>query len=260
MSRTDQPRLLVSIATYNERDNIGKLIDEIHAVVPWADVLVIDDNSPDGTGNLVDERAAADPRIQVLHRAGKLGLGTAILAGMRYAMQNNYELLLNMDADFSHHPRFLPAILAGMNRNDVMIGSRYIPGGGTANWPLSRRIMSWGVGSIVRLLMRIPARDTSGAYRCYRVSKLRETDLDAIISRGYSFQQEVLWRCRQAGCRISETPIFFENRRAGASKVNPHEAVRSLGTIIYLGLGAFFGFSREPTASAVDQRSSSARG
>jgi len=206
MSRNDQPRLLVSIATYNERDNIGKLIDEIHAVVPWADVLVIDDNSPDGTGNLVDERAAADPRIQVLHRAGKLGLGTAILAGMRYAMQNNYELLLNMDADFSHHPRFLPAILAGMNRNDVMIGSRYIPGGGTANWPLSRRIMSWGVGSIVRLLMRIPARDTSGAYRCYRVSKLRETDLDAIISRGYSFQQEVLWRCRQAGWPSASPP------------------------------------------------------
>ncbi len=252
MQAASHPKLLVSIATYNERDNLGKLIDDIHAVVPWADVLVIDDNSPDGTGKLADERAAADPRVQVLHRAGKLGLGTAILAGMRYAMQHDYDLLLNMDADFSHHPRFLPAILAGMNRHDVMIGSRYIPGGGTANWPLSRRVMSWGVGSIVRLLMRIPARDTSGAYRCYRVSKLRETDLDAIISRGYSFQQEVLWRCREAGCRIGETPIFFENRRAGASKVNPHEALRSLGTILYLGLGAFFGFSGKHSSTTSD--------
>jgi dolichol-phosphate mannosyltransferase len=239
------PRLLITLCTFNECENLPKLIPEIHAVAPDADVLVIDDNSPDGTGRLADEMAAADSRIKVLHRAGKLGLGTATVAGFRFAIDQGYEQVLNMDADFSHHPRFLPAILAGMNRHDVMIGSRYIPGGGTANWPLSRRVMSWGVGSIVRLLMRIPARDTSGAYRCYRVSKLRETDLNAIISRGYSFQQEVLWRCREAGCRIGETPIFFENRRAGASKVNPHEALRSLGTILYLGLGAFFGFARK---------------
>jgi len=238
-------RLLVTLATYNERDNLPRLLDEILAVVPTADVLVIDDNSPDGTGGVADERAAADPRVRVLHRTGKLGLGTAILAGMRYAIDGHYDLVLNMDADFSHHPRYLPALLAGMHKYDVMIGSRYIPGGGTANWPWSRRMMSWGVGTLVRLLLRIPARDTSGAFRCYRVAKLRQVDFAALISRGYSFQQEVLWRCLRAGCTIGETPIFFENRRAGASKVNPYEAARSLGVLVYLGVRAFFGWEEK---------------
>jgi dolichol-phosphate mannosyltransferase len=239
-----EPRILVSVATYNERDNLPPLVQEIHKALPAADVLVIDDNSPDGTGKVADELAAADPRLRVLHRAGKLGLGTAILAGMHQAMDQGYDFLVNMDADFSHHPRYLPAILAGMNRHDVMIGSRYIKGGGVANWPLSRRVMSWGVGTLVRLLMRIPARDTSGSYRCYRVAKLRETALDQLQSRGYSFQQEVLYRCRKAGCRIGETPIVFENRRAGSSKVNPKEAARSMALILWIGSKAFLGLDR----------------
>jgi dolichol-phosphate mannosyltransferase len=236
-----EPRLLVSLATYNERDNLAPLIREVHAAVPSADVLVIDDNSPDGTGRLADELAAADPRVHVVHRAGKLGLGTAILAAMRYAADHGYDYLVNMDADFSHHPRYLPAIVAGMKRYDVMIGSRYVAGGGTENWPLSRRLMSGGVNRLVRLLMRIPARDTSGAYRCYRVAKLKQAELDKVISRGYSFQQEVLYRCRKAGCKIGETPIVFENRRAGASKVNPREALRSMGVILLVGVRALFG-------------------
>lgn len=236
-----EPTILVSLATYNERDNLAPLIAEIHSTLPAADVLVIDDNSPDGTGKLADELAANDPHLRVLHRTGKLGLGTAILAGMCYAMDQHYDFLVNMDADFSHHPRYLPALMAGMDRHDVMIGSRYIPGGGVENWPLSRRIMSWGVGTVVRVLMRIPARDTSGAYRCYRVSKLRETALDKLWSRGYSFQQEVLYRCRKAGFRLGETPILFENRRAGVSKVNPKEAIRSMAIILALGCKAFLG-------------------
>jgi dolichol-phosphate mannosyltransferase len=236
-----EPRILVSIATYNERDNLPPLIHEIRQAIPSTDVLVIDDNSPDGTGELADRLAVDDPHVRVMHRAGKLGLGTAILAGMRYAMDENYDYLINMDADFSHHPRYLPAILAGMKRYDVMIGSRYIKGGGTVNWPLSRRLISRCLGLVVRMLMRIPARDTSGAYRCYRVSKLRTVQLQRVRSRGYSFQQEVLYRCRKAGCKIGETPIIFENRRAGASKVNPKEAVRSMGMIVLLGLAAFFG-------------------
>jgi dolichol-phosphate mannosyltransferase len=231
-------RLLVSLACYNERDNLAPLIQEIHAAAPSADVLVIDDNSPDGTGQLADDLAKADSRIHVVHREGKLGLGTAILHAMRYAMDNNYDYLVNMDADFSHHPRYLPAILAGMKDKDVMIGSRYVEGGGSENWPLKRRMMSKGVGMMVRVLLRIPAKDTSGAYRCYRVSKLREAQLERVISRGYSFQQEVLYRCRKAGCRIGETPIIFENRRAGASKVNMKEAVRSLGVIFWVGIKA----------------------
>jgi dolichol-phosphate mannosyltransferase len=231
----------VSLATYNERDNLAPLIPEIHRLLPAADVLVIDDNSPDGTGKLADQMAAADTRIHVLHRSGKLGLGTAILAGMRYAMEHNYDYLINMDCDFSHHPRYLPAILAGMERRDVMIGSRYVPGGGTRNWPLSRQFLSRGVNLMVRFLLRMPARDASGAYRCYRVSKLRETALNRIISHGYSFQQEVLYQCCRARCRVGETPIIFEDRRAGLSKVNPREAARSLGVLVYIGLHAFFG-------------------
>lgn len=238
-------KILISIATYNERDNLEPLVREIQNMVPSADVLVIDDNSPDGTGQVADALAAKDPRIHVQHRPGKLGLGTAILAAMRYAIEQDYDLLVNMDADFSHHPRYLPNVLAGMKRHDVMIGSRYIEGGGAVNWPLSRRIMSRGVNTIVRLLLRIPAHDTSGAYRCYRVSKLRETNLDKLLSRGYSFQQEVLYRCRKAGCRIGETPIIFENRRAGASKVNPREAARSMATLVFLGLRALFGMDAE---------------
>jgi dolichol-phosphate mannosyltransferase len=232
---------LVSLATYNERDNLGPLVAEIQKALPQAEVLVIDDNSPDGTGRLADELAAANPRLHVLHRPGKLGLGTATLAAMRYAMEQGYDLLVNMDADFSHHPRYLPALLAGMDRHDVMIGSRYVPGGGSENWPLSRRLISRAVNALVRLLMRVPARDCSGAYRCYRVAKLRQAHLEKVVSRGYSFQQEVLYRCRKAGCRLGETPIVFGNRRAGASKVNLREAARSISLLLYLGGKAFFG-------------------
>src|SRR5438034_3651414 len=141
-------RILVSFATYNERDNLAPLVREVLERLPAAHVLVVDDNSPDGTGRLADELAAADPRVHVLHRAGKLGLGTAILTAMRYAMDHDYDYLVNMDADFSHHPRYLPAVLAGMKRKDVMIGSRYIGGGGTENWPLARKVVSLSVNGM----------------------------------------------------------------------------------------------------------------
>jgi dolichol-phosphate mannosyltransferase len=236
------PRILVSLATYNERDNLAPLLAEIRKAVPHAAVLVIDDNSPDGTGRLADELAADHPGLHVLHRAGKLGLGTAILTAMHYAVDHGFDYHVNMDADFSHHPRYLPDLLAGMDRHDVMIGSRYVPGGGSEGWPLHRLLISRAVNGLVGFLFRLPARDCSGAYRCYRVSKLRRVRLDRVVSRGYSFQQEVLYRCRKAGCRLGETPILFANRRAGQSKVNWYEAVRSLATIVYLGLPAFFGF------------------
>ncbi|HEV3080889.1 MAG TPA: polyprenol monophosphomannose synthase [Gemmataceae bacterium] len=238
---TDGPRLLVSLATYNERDNLSALIRDIHTFAPHADVLVIDDNSPDGTGKLADELAALDPRIQVLHRPGKQGLGTALLAAMNYALTHGYDLMANMDADFSHHPRYLPALLAGMDQHDVMIGSRYVPGGGTVNWPWSRKFLSSGVNILVRLLMRLPAHDCSGAFRCYRVAMLRDTNLRRLLSHGYSFQQEVLYRCHVAGCRIGETPIIFEDRRAGTSKVNPWEALRSIGVLLWLGVQTMTG-------------------
>lgn len=243
-SAAAEPRILVSVATYNERENLPKLIEEIHGQLTKADVLVIDDHSPDGTGPLADELAAKDPRIHVLHRPGKLGLGTAILAGMKYAMEQNYDFVITMDADFSHHPRYLPPMVAGMDQNDIMVGSRYIPGGGTVHWPLSRKLMSRSIGVWVRLMLRVPAKDTSGGYRCYRVSKLRDVQFDRMISHGYSFQQEMLFRCKKAGCRIGETPIIFENRRAGSSKVNPKEAARSIGVLVYLGFRNAIGLEK----------------
>lgn len=232
-------RLLVSLATYNERENLSPLIKAIHEQAQFADILIIDDNSPDGTGRLADELAAQDPRVRVLHRPGKLGLGTATLAAIRFAIEQDYDLLLNLDADFSHPPRYIPDLLKGMNQNDVMIGSRYVRGGGTQNWPLTRKIISRSVNRMVRTLFRMPVKDASGAFRCYRVSSLRQVPLERVKSRGYSFQQEMLYRCHRAGCRLGETPIIFENRRAGASKVNWKEAARSIGMLLWLGSRSF---------------------
>jgi dolichol-phosphate mannosyltransferase len=238
-------RLLVTIATYNEHDNLRPLVAAIHEQAPHADILVIDDNSPDGTGKLADELAAADPRVHVMHRPGKLGLGTATLAALRYAIERDYDFVLNLDADFSHPPRYIPDLLRGMaDGRDVMIGSRYVRGGGTQNWPLPRRVISRTVNSIVRTLFRMPVKDASGAFRCFRVAKLREVPLDRVRSRGYSFQQEVLFRCHRAGCVLGETPIVFENRRAGASKVNMKEAVRSMSMLMWLGLRSWVGLER----------------
>ncbi|HVL12528.1 MAG TPA: polyprenol monophosphomannose synthase [Gemmata sp.] len=239
-----EPRILVSLATYNEAGNVAALIAEIHKFLPQSDVLVIDDNSPDGTWKIVEDLGAADPRVKLLKRPGKLGLGTATLAAMKYAMDHGYDYLQNMDADFSHPPRYLPGILAGMSKYDVMIGSRYVKGGGTENWPVARKVISQSVNMMVRFLFRMPVKDASGAYRCYRVAKLREVRLDRVKSRGYSFQQEVLFRCHKAGCKLGEYPIIFENRRAGASKVNRKEAMRSISMILYLGLRNFFGLER----------------
>jgi dolichol-phosphate mannosyltransferase len=249
-SMTAGERLLVATATYNERDNLAELVAAIHAQVPRADVLVIDDNSPDGTGRLADELAARDRRVRVLHRPGKLGLGTATLAAMRYAIEHDYDLFLNLDADFSHPPRYLPAILAGMADHDVMIGSRYVAGGGAQDWPLTRRLISRIVNLFVRLALRMPVKDASGAFRCYRVDLLKRASLDRVRSRGYSFQQEVLFRCHQAGARIGETPIIFENRKAGASKVNWKESVRSISMLGWLGVRATLGLERKSSKMA----------
>jgi dolichol-phosphate mannosyltransferase len=234
-------RVLVGLATYRERENLETLLPLIRQYAPHADILVVDDNSPDGTADLVRTLAACDPHFHLLLRPGKLGLGTAILAAMRYAMQFKYDLFINMDADLSHHPRYLPDLLAGMGKHDVMIGSRYVSGGRTVDWPLSRRLISTTVNLLTRFLFRFRARDLSGGYRCYRVSKLRQAKLEEVRSRGYSFMQEVLYRCKKAGCRIGETPIVFEERRAGSSKVDLFESARSLALLLSLGIPAFFG-------------------
>src|SRR5262245_9454632 len=197
-------KTLVTVATYNEMENLPLLVEEIWKVTPQADVLVIDDNSPDGTGRWCDEKAANEPRLKCLHRAGKLGLGTATIAGMQYATEHGYDWVLNMDADFSHHPQYILAMLAATENADVVIGSRYCAGGGTKDWPLKRKMMSWWVNTYARMLLGLKPRDTSGAFRCYRVSLLKKLDFAAIKSRGYSFQEEILWRLKRVGARMVE--------------------------------------------------------
>jgi len=229
-------RRLVTLCTYNEKENIERLIPEVCQSLPDADVLVIDDNSPDGTGELADKMAADDSRIKVLHRSGKLGLGTAILAGFGYAIEHEYDFVINMDADFSHHPRYLAALCDCMQRVDVGIGSRYVPGGGVEGWGIRRHFMSQAINWYARLLLRLKTRDNSGAYRCYRVSRLRELDLDRVRARGYAFQEEILYRCRRIGCTFEETPIVFADRLYGSSKINWRETVAALWVIFRLGI------------------------
>jgi dolichol-phosphate mannosyltransferase len=232
---------LVTLATYNEIENLPRLLDEIFAAAPQSDVLVIDDNSPDGTGAWCDERAKAEPRLGCLHRAGKLGLGTATIAGMQSAIEHGYRYVLNMDADFSHHPRYIPALLAGMEAHDghgardVMIGSRYVGGGAIEGWPLKRHLMSRGVNTYARWLLGLSPKDCSGAFRCYRVSLLAQVDFAAVRSRGYSFQEEILWHLKRLGAKFGETPITFADRQRGASKIDSREAWSALGNILALG-------------------------
>jgi len=239
-------RTLVTIATYNEIENLPPLVEAIWQIASQADVLVIDDNSPDGTGRWCDQTAATEPRLHCIHRTGKLGLGTAIIAAMQFAIEHNYDVVLNMDADFSHHPRYIPALLAGMENDnedkaDVCIGSRYCPGGGTQGWPFQRRAMSWAVNTYARTLLGLKPKDTSGAFRCYRVELLKKLDFSAIKSRGYSFQEEILWRLKRLGARMTEIPIVFADRERGQSKINKQEALSALWVIFRLGLTNWIG-------------------
>ncbi len=235
--------LLVSLCTYNEKENLADLIAEIHHCSPAADVLVVDDNSPDGTGQLADSLAAADSRIKVLHRAGKQGLGTAILAAFRFAIDHQYTYVLNLDADFSHHPRHLPGLYDAMQTADVAIGSRYVPQGGVVGWGWRRHFMSRGINTYARLFLGLSTRDNSGSYRCYRVAKLKELDLSKVIAKGYAFQEEILYRCRQIGCRFQEIPIIFEDRRRGQSKIHLGEVTSALSVIFRLGCDRLRGVS-----------------
>ena len=221
------------------------LVETIRQFAPHASILVIDDNSPDGTGEVADELKATLPEIHVIHRAGKLGLGTAVVAGMKFAIEHGFDQFLNMDADFSHPPRFIPAILAGMAEHDVMIGSRYVPGGGVeGEFNLKRKFMSTGINLYSKLLLGLKTKDNSGSFRCYRVSKLAQIDFNQVRSRGYSFMEEILFWCRMVGCRMGETPILFENRRTGRSKINKQEGLKALQIILQLGVARALGMVR----------------
>jgi dolichol-phosphate mannosyltransferase len=211
---------LIVIPTYNERENLEAIAAGALAALPPAHLLIVDDNSPDGTGSLADALAARDRRIHVLHRPGKQGLGTAYIQGFHYALDHGYEAIFEMDADFSHDPRMLPALLAAAQDADLVIGSRYIPGGSTPNWSALRRFISGGGNTFARMALRMPVRDCTSGYRCYRRRVLEAIDLDAIRSQGYAFQVELVYQALRHGMRVTEVPIAFIDRRVGQSKMS----------------------------------------
>jgi dolichol-phosphate mannosyltransferase len=243
---SDTGKTLVTIATYNEIENLPTLVAEILRHAPEVDVLVIDDNSPDGTGRWCDRKAAEESRVHCLHRAGKMGLGTAIIAGMKYGIEHRYRHILNMDGDFSHPPRHLSRLIAGMDPEggpavDVMIASRYIPGGGVEGWPLRRHFISRSVNFYARFFLALKPKDCSGGYRCYRAETLAKLDLATMLSRGYSFQEEILWRLKRVGARFDEMPYVFVDRCKGKSKINMQEAYAALRIIFSLGMQGLSG-------------------
>ncbi|MGH8939671.1 MAG: polyprenol monophosphomannose synthase [Actinomycetes bacterium] len=212
--------VLVVIPTYNERENIGPIVRRVHDAVPDAHVLVVDDNSPDGTGALADELAAGDDRVHVLHRTAKNGLGAAYVAGFGWALARDYGVIVEMDADGSHAPEELPRLLDTLRTSDLVLGSRYVAGGRVVNWPRHRELLSRGGNLYSRLALGVPIRDITGGYRAYRRRVLEKLVLDDVASQGYCFQVDLAWRTAQAGFRVVEVPITFTEREVGQSKMS----------------------------------------
>lgn len=219
---------VICIPTYNEAENIQAIVPAIFEVVPHVHILVIDDNSPDGTGALADRMAAEDGRIHVLHRTEKAGLGPAYLAGFAWALEQGYDQILEMDADFSHQPKYLPAMLGGLEGVDVVVGSRYTAGGGTQNWGLARRLISRGGGLYARTILGIPVQDLTAGFVAWRREVLENLDLSRIGASGYVFQIEMKYRAFQAGYKILEIPITFPDREVGVSKMTPAIALEAV--------------------------------
>ncbi len=215
------PYALIVVPTYNERDNVHGIAASLLAMLPRAELLFVDDNSPDGTGQLLDELAAAEPRIHVMHRAGKLGLGTAYIEGFGWGLARGYDYLFEMDADGSHDPRYLPQLVAlAEDGADVVVGSRYVPGGGTANWGIVRKIISRGGSLYARTILGVEIRDLTAGFTCWRRAALEAIELATITSNGYSFQIEMKYRALTKQLRVVETPIVFVDRRVGQSKMS----------------------------------------
>jgi dolichol-phosphate mannosyltransferase len=214
-------RALVIVPTYNERENIIRLIDAVLSQDPRIDILVVDDGSPDGTGDMVDERAARDPRVHAIHRAKKLGLGTAYVAGFKWALQREYEFVFEMDADFSHDPGHLPQFLESAQTADLVLGSRYREGRVTVvNWPIARLLLSYFANVYARMVTGLPLFDSTGGYKCWHRKVLEAIDLDDVKSNGYAFQIEMSFRAWRKGFRIVEIPIVFVDRTEGTSKMS----------------------------------------
>jgi len=215
------PQSLIVIPTYNEHDNVRGVAKDFLAALPGTELLFVDDNSPDGTGAVLDELAAAEPRIHVMHRAGKLGLGTAYVEGFGWGLARGYDYLFEMDADGSHDPKYLRGMLAlAEDGADVVVGSRYVPGGGTENWGIGRKVISRGGSLYARTILGVDVRDVTAGFVCWRRGALEAIDLATITSNGYSFQIEMKYRAVKKGLRIVETPITFVDRRVGQSKMS----------------------------------------
>ena len=215
-----QHDVLIIIPTYNERENLAALLDAVFAQVPRVDVLVVDDSSPDGTGEIADELAAREPRIHVMHRTEKEGLGKAYVAGFKWALARHYRFVFEMDCDFSHRPEHLPEFLEAVEGADLVLGSRRVEGGGTEGWGLSRKLISWGGSWYARSVLGLPYRDLTGGFKCFRREVLEAVELDGLLSYGYCFQIELTYRAHLKGFRVREIPIVFPDRTRGESKMS----------------------------------------
>jgi dolichol-phosphate mannosyltransferase len=229
-------RVLVIVPTYDERENLGPIVQRLFAAVPDVDLLVVDDDSPDGTGRLADELAGADPRVHVLHRGGKEGLGAAYIAGFAWARDRGYDVVVEMDADGSHAPEQLPRLLAALDRADLVLGSRWVPGGEVVNWPISRKLLSRGGNAYTRTVLRLPLRDVTGGYRAYRRSALDALPLAQVASQGYCFQVDLAWQTVCAGYEVVEVPITFVERERGSSKMSRAIVLEALWRVTWWGL------------------------
>lgn len=229
-------QVAIVIPTYNEFENLRELAEQLLALPLTLNLIVVDDHSPDGTGELADELAAADSRITVIHRPGKLGLGTAYIAGFKQALHQGADLIMTMDADFSHHPRYVPALVALAKTHHVTIGSRYVSGGGVENWGWHRKFLSWAANRFARLMLSLKANDCTAGFRCYHRHVLQQLDLDHIFSNGYSFLLETAYKCQRIGCSFGETPIIFANRTRGTSKISQREIYKAMYTVARLSL------------------------
>jgi dolichol-phosphate mannosyltransferase len=233
-------RALVCLPTYEERENIAPIVAAIHRAAPGVDVLVIDDASPDGTGALADEIAARDGRVNVLHRAGKEGLGRAYLAGFAWALERGYGLVLEMDADFSHDPKYLPILIARAEDADLVLGSRYVAGGGTVNWGLGRKLVSRGGSLYARTILGVGIRDLTGGFKCFRREVLEAIDLASVECSGYAFQIELTYRALRRGFRVAEVPIVFTDRRVGHSKMSRRIVLEAMRKVWSMRSSPFF--------------------
>jgi dolichol-phosphate mannosyltransferase len=244
-------KCLVVLPTYNEQENLPNIVPAVLSQGPHFDVLVVDDNSPDGTGRLADELAAAEPRVSVLHRDEKRGLGTAYVAGFKQALARGYDFVFEMDADFSHDPADLPRLLEAAQQADVAIGSRWVPGGGAPNWSWLRVFISRGGSVYSRLILGLPVADLTSGFKCFRREVLATLNLDAIGSNGYAFQVEVNYLCSRRGYRIAEVPIVFVDRRVGKSKMSGGIVAEAMLMVLkYRLFGSSAERSAPPTAAA----------